>query len=194
MSNLSEAPPRRHLSARQADTVRHLLDAAVAELSDAGYADLSVRHVAARAGVAPATAYTYFSSKEHLVAEVFWRRLKDLPTVRPDGNPLTATVDAVKAIALLVADEPLLAEACTVAMLSDDPEVLDLRARVAFELHSRLLCALGPEADEQVMLQVAMQWAGATLYTGMGYLGYDQMADALTAATARILGIEEAPR
>lgn len=194
MSNLSEAPPRRHLTRKQADTVRQLLDAAVGELAVTGYADLTVRHVAARAGVAAATAYTYFSSKEHLVAEVFWRRLKELPPAPSDVDPLVATVEAVKAIALLVADEPQLAEACTVAMLSDDPEVLDLRARVGLELHSRLLSALGPDADERVMLQVAMQWAGATLYAGMGYLGYDQMAETLTESTARLLGIEESLR
>ena len=29
--------------------------------------------VAARAGVSPATAYTYFASKDHLFAELFWR-------------------------------------------------------------------------------------------------------------------------
>ena len=36
--------------------------------------DKHLSGVAKRAGVAPATAYTYFASKEHLVAEVFWRR------------------------------------------------------------------------------------------------------------------------
>ena len=39
-----------------------------------GFAGLTIRMVAAHAGVGAATAYTYFSSKEHLVAEVFWRR------------------------------------------------------------------------------------------------------------------------
>ena len=40
-------------------------------LRETSYADLTVRAVAARASVAPATAYTYFSSKNHLIAEVY---------------------------------------------------------------------------------------------------------------------------
>ena len=47
---------------------------------------LTVRNVARRAGVAPATAYTYFASKDHLVAEVFWRRLRGPPTAPPTGD------------------------------------------------------------------------------------------------------------
>ena len=43
---------------------------------------LTVRNVARRAGVAPATAYTYFSSKDHLLAEVLWRGMEALPAVR----------------------------------------------------------------------------------------------------------------
>ena len=67
--------PRRRLSSRQANRLERLTEAAVSELREHGYEGLTVRAVAARCGVAPATAYTYFASKNHLVAEVFWRRL-----------------------------------------------------------------------------------------------------------------------
>ena len=39
--------------------------------------------MARRAGVAPATAYTYFASKEHLVTEVFWQRVRELDRPGP---------------------------------------------------------------------------------------------------------------
>ena len=68
--------PRRHLSDRQARTVAGLLDATVDELREVGYDGLTVRNVARRAGVAPATAYNYFASREHLVTEVFWPRCR----------------------------------------------------------------------------------------------------------------------
>jgi AcrR family transcriptional regulator len=58
----------RMLTGRRADTVERLVDVTVAEVAEAGYDGLTVRSVARRAGVAPATAYTYFSSKGHLVA------------------------------------------------------------------------------------------------------------------------------
>ena len=52
---------------RQEETFRKLLGAALETLRGSSYADLTVRGVAARAQVAPATAYTYFSSKNHLI-------------------------------------------------------------------------------------------------------------------------------
>src|SRR3546814_5436114 len=65
----------RTLSGRQSDRIAALVEATLAELRTHGYDGLTVRNAARRAGVAPATAYTYFGSKDHLVAAVFWRRL-----------------------------------------------------------------------------------------------------------------------
>ena len=48
-------------------------------LRESSYADLTVRAVAARAKVAPATAYTYFSSKNHLIAEVYLDLIRRVP-------------------------------------------------------------------------------------------------------------------
>ncbi|TVT55420.1 helix-turn-helix transcriptional regulator [Amycolatopsis rhizosphaerae] len=55
---------RRRLTQRQARMVRRLTDAAVAELRAVGYADLTVRNVAARAGVVPATGMGSVSCRE----------------------------------------------------------------------------------------------------------------------------------
>ncbi len=72
-SPVSQESTRRRLTQQQAETVTRLTDAAVEVLNTEGFDGLTVRTVAKLAGVAPATAYTYFSSKSHLVAEVFWR-------------------------------------------------------------------------------------------------------------------------
>lgn len=77
--------PRRRLSTKRSLTVDRLTDAAVDELHATGYSGLTVRAVAARCGVAPATAYNYFSSKEHLIAEVFWRRISAQDESAPQG-------------------------------------------------------------------------------------------------------------
>ena len=45
------------------------------ELRAVGPEALTIRTVAGRAGVSPATAYTYFGSKNHLFAELFWRKV-----------------------------------------------------------------------------------------------------------------------
>src|SRR5918911_1690995 len=104
-------------------------EAAVAEVEHTSYDGLTVRGVARRAGVAPATAYTYFASKEHLLAEVFHRRLLALEPVRPDRRrrPAERVSAAVSEMALLVADEPELAAAVTTAMLAHDADVRHIR-------------------------------------------------------------------
>ena len=168
------AATRRHLSARQARTVHKLTEAAVAELVDHGYPALTVRSVAKRAGVAPATAYTYFGSKEHLVAEVFWRRF-EAQAPRPldrRRSPATRATDVLLDFALVVAEETDLSAACTVAMLADDAEVRELRMRIGLELRRRLLDALGDDATPIVVQTLELATSGALLQVGTGHLDY----------------------
>lgn len=170
---------RRRLTERQADTVRRLTDAAVAEVREAGYEGLTVRNVARRAGVAPATAYTYFASKNHLITEVFWRRLSALPPVRAAGNQRERVVAVLREIALLVSDEPELAAACTTSMLGTDPDVRELRMRIGIAIRERLGTALGEGADAKVLGALELAYAGALVHAGMGYTSYARMADRL---------------
>lgn len=168
---------RRHLSERQAQTVQRLVEAAVDELREQGYDGLTVRNVARRAGVAPATAYNYFTSREHLVTEVFWRRLQALPESRVDrrrGAPARVT-ETMSDLALLVADEPELAAACTVAMLATDPDVKLLRDRIGLEWRRRLVRSLDDQVDPAVLTALEFAVSGALLQAGMGHLSYDEL-------------------
>ena len=180
---------RRTLSARQAATVQKLTVAAVEQLREHGYDGLTVRNVARAAGVAPATAYTYFTSREHLVTEVFWRRLQALPETRVDRRrTATARVAATMSdLALLVADEPELAAACTVAMLATDPDVKLLRDRIGAEWRRRLLAALGENADPAVLSTLEFVVSGALLQAGMGHMTYLELPGHLTRAVEQVL-------
>ncbi|MDV6014111.1 TetR/AcrR family transcriptional regulator [Haloechinothrix sp. LS1_15] len=185
---MAQESTRRRLSPRQADTVRRLTDAAVEELRAVGYSALTVRNVAARGGVAPATAYTYFSSKNHLVTEVFWRRLRDLPqeaTAEPSAVGRVVTV--LRQLALLVVDEPELASACTAALLGDDPDVIHLREEIGREWHRRLSEALGEDADPAVLRTLETSLVGAFIHTGLGYGSYERMADQLESSARLIM-------
>ncbi len=143
--------------------------------------------VAAEAGVGAATAYTYFSSKEHLVAEVFWRRLASSPVPPSDSpDPTVRVVALLRHIALLVADEPELAGAVTNALLGKDPEVRHLRLRIGQEIHQRLVTALGPDCAPDVVETLELLYAGALVRAGMGYASYAQIADRLE-TSARLL-------
>lgn len=182
--------PRRHLSDRQAQTVQRLGDAALKELQELGYDGLTVRNVARRAGVAPATAYNYFASREHLVTEMFWRRLQALPPAKVDKRRTAASRAAavLSEMALLVADEPELAAACTVAMLSNDPDVKVLRDRIGLTWHLRLQAALGDSADPAVLRSLEFAVSGAMLQAGMGHLDYTDLPDQLAVTAELLLG------
>jgi AcrR family transcriptional regulator len=183
---------RRRLSPRRAATVDRLAAAVVAELGQTGdYAALTVRAVARRAGVAPATAYTYFTSKAHLVAEVFWRRLAALPDRPADhGQRAAARAAAVLGdVADLVAGEPRLAAACARALLGDDADVAVLRDRIGAELHRRLVAALDPDPDADALATALdLMLAGALVRAGMGHMPYDGLAARLSALAALVVG------
>ncbi|MGW6374969.1 TetR/AcrR family transcriptional regulator [Rhodococcus sp. NPDC055112] len=178
---------RRRLTEQQAETVDKLTAAAVAVLREQGFSGLTVRMVAAEAGVAAATAYTYFSSKSHLVAEVFWRRLNEVPREVPtDLDPVARVCQVLRDVALLVSDEPALAAASTTAILGDDPDVEHLRLRIGMDIRGRLIGALGPGHAPEVLDALEIAWSGALVRAGMGYESYTQIADRLE-TTAKLI-------
>jgi len=179
---------RRDLSGRSAAVTQRLVEAAVEEIRAHGYEGLTVRKVAARAGVAPATAYTYFSSKDHLVAEVFWRRLEELgePLIDLWLLPAGRVRAALDDVGLLVAHEPRLAAACTAALLSADPDVARLRRRIGEALHRRLLHA-APDADPAAIGTLDLVLQGALLQAGVGHLEYTAVAERVAVAAELVL-------
>src|ERR687895_667034 len=65
--------PTERTRARLAAARERIIDAALAQLAEGGYASASVASVARRAGVATGTVYRHFPSKADLFAEVFRR-------------------------------------------------------------------------------------------------------------------------
>jgi AcrR family transcriptional regulator len=169
--------PRRRVTERQAEMVQRLTDAVVVEIRSGGYERLTVRNVAARAGVAAATAYTYFASKDHLIAEVFWRRLRALPSPHADRRRSAAVRvgTALRELTSFLAAEPELAAAATTALLAPDPDVKHLRDRVGGEIRRRLAEALGDDDGEAVLGALDLAVGGAMIQAGMGHLSYAEL-------------------
>jgi len=184
-----DEPTRRRVSARQAETVHRLTAASVDEVRSVGYDALTVRSVAKRAGVAPATAYTYFASKQHLLTEVFWRRLMTLPpTEHAEGASVAQRATAALSdLALLVADDPAIAAACTTAMFASDPDVNVLRERIGAEMLSRLSEALEGHEDPAVLRAVQLALQGALVQAGLGHLDYNDLPDRLAEVVGLLL-------
>ncbi|HVB45837.1 MAG TPA: TetR family transcriptional regulator [Streptosporangiaceae bacterium] len=179
-------PTRRRLSARQADTVRRLTEAAVREVRQSGYQHFSVRDVARSAGVAAATAYTYFASKDHLLAEVFWRRLRALPPVdTSEASARVRVTTVLRELALLVSDEPELAVGCTAALFGGEPDVRQLRLDIGKEIRERIAAAAGPGNPAAGVLELA--YYGAMVQAGLGYTSYGRTADRLAEAAGLIV-------
>jgi AcrR family transcriptional regulator len=175
---------------RQEETFRKVLTAGVEMLRESSYADLTVRAVAARAKVAPATAYTYFSSKNHLIAEVYLDLMRQVPyfTDVNDSTP-TRVEKALRAMTLVIADEPEVAAACTTALLSgNDQAVTAVRDRIGAEIHRRIRSAMGPDADPRTVSALEMTYFGALVHAGSGYVSYREIADRLTYVVGLILG------
>jgi AcrR family transcriptional regulator len=181
---------RRRLSPRQAEVVAQLVRATEEEIDTVGYQGLTVRSVARRAGVAPATAYNYFSSKDHLLAEVLWRRMQGLAPADTDlGQSVHQRVaDTVRDMVLFTTESPALVDACTVALLSSTPDVKHLRDRIGADIHRRLAAAVGPDVDPQVVRVLETSFSGALLAAGMGHMASPDIPEFVADAADLMIG------
>jgi AcrR family transcriptional regulator len=170
--------PRHSLNARQAETVERLLRAAAEELESVGHEALTIRSVAQRAGVSPATAYTYVASKDHLFAELFWRLLADDDGPRPaDGaTPAERLRQTTRHLATVIAGAPATAAAATKSLLGNDPQVERLRLRIGARILDSFRAALGDDASPEVLQTVQFAFFGGVLQAGMGVLTYEELA------------------
>jgi AcrR family transcriptional regulator len=191
VQDLAYESPRRWLTERQAEAVDQLVDAAEAEVEASGYDGLSVRNVARRAGVAPATAYTYFSSKDHLLAELLWRNVRTVPPSANDPSAPLAdrVVQTVEELGAIIGRSPALVAACTQALLSSNPDVKGLRDRIGAEIRRRLAAAVGPDGDPDMVSVLLTTYFGAMLMAGMDHMTFAAVpgfvADAARLMTAR---------
>ena len=180
--------PRRSLNARQQETVEKLLAAASEVLEEVGHEQLTIRMVAAQAGVSPATAYTYVASKDHLYAEMFWRMLVDAPEPRLTGRSATTRMQQTATyLADLITGSPALAAAVTRSLLGTDPEVERLRVAIGTHWVELFRVAIGEDASPDLLMTLAFAFSGALLQSGMGLLPHDQLATQLVAAVGVIM-------
>ena len=185
-SQVYEPAPRRGLNPRQVETVEKLMAAGLEELRDTGHEAMTIRTVAQRAGVSPATAYTYLSSKNHLFAELFWRHLATDRLAAADQAPSGAVRErlaaTIRGLTARIVEAPALAAAVTPALLGADPDVARLRLKIGAEFVTRFEVALrdpaAPDAavDPGVLDALVLTWSGALLQAGMGVIDYGDIA------------------
>lgn len=174
---------RQWLSKRQSATVDALLDAGLEALRENGFEAMSLRDVASRAGVTHTTAYTYFTSKEHLLAELNWRLLQAQPAPEPDPDASIADrlIEALRGPSTVLTDEPSMAAGLLLAMASSDPDIARIRDLIGTDLVERIVAALGDDADERVADAALLLYSGAMLQAGLGYFTFDEVVERIGA-------------
>lgn len=170
---------RQVLTKRQSVTVGALLEAGLAALHDVGFDAMSLRDVATRAGVTHTTAYTYFTSKEHLVAELNWRLLMALPVPEPSPDaPLAERLtEALRGASEMFAGDEALAHAVLASMVARDPDIARIRDAIGAEVARRIQIAVGPEDDPRLVDAVLLLFSGAMLQAGLGYFTFDEVVE-----------------
>lgn len=189
MSSPVSTLPRQSLNARQKETVERLFAEAALLLEEVGHDQLTIRMVASRAGVSPATAYTYFASKDHLFAELFWRLMEsDEGAVLDGATPVARLQQLLRHLAEMIASAPALAAAVNKSLLSGDPEVERLRLEIGTRWVVLFREAIGDDVvvDPDVLTTLSFAVTGALLQAGVGVFTYEALADHLEAA-ARVI-------
>lgn len=181
--------PRRTLGPRPAATVERLLASAESLLQTNPFSTVTMRTIAKNADVSAATAYTYFTSKEHIVAELLWRRLQKANASERGGanDPVAQCTAVLSDFAMLVADEPHLARACSESLISEDPDVHLVRDMIGTEMHRRLVAAAGDAGTPETIFTLELVVSGALIRAGTGHAGYRDVPTQLATAVALIL-------
>lgn len=145
----------RTLSKDQQARRERLIDSARGLALEGGYAAVTMHDVADRAGVARATVYRYFATKDHLLTEVAaaWahRVIDDVDALAVGDTPLERLTAMLERIVYVAAEEPTLTSAIIQAVTSDDSSVDDPRTVLFLFLRDRLSTAIGdpvPERDD----------------------------------------------
>ncbi|MCV7423800.1 TetR/AcrR family transcriptional regulator [Mycobacterium yunnanensis] len=172
---------------RRKETEGRLLAAGLEELHDSADGDISIRAVADRAGVSPANAYKYFSSKNALVAAIYLGLLQDLP-LRTDVNVPTAlrVVATMEDMLLVAAHKPELATACAASLIVSEPVVEPIRKAIAEEVSRRITSALGPGWPAHMTTSLGLIFNGALI--GARFESFEKVWQGLEDAVHAILG------
>jgi len=154
-----------------------IIEAVIDLIADVGADAVQMRDVAQRSGVALATVYRYFSSKEHLLAaalEDWQKRLtrRVLAAAGPaEQGPLPGVLDYLQRAQRAFHRNPKMTALMLQAMTSTDPEArtaIDHMGRTNVEMFDRLLEGVAPEQipDVGFGLNAALTSALTAVLTG----------------------------
>ncbi len=154
-----------------------ILEAVIGLIGEVGADAVQMRDVAARSGVALATVYRYFSSKEHLLAAALedWQKRLTRRILAPGGpadeGPLSGVLDYLGRAQRAFHRNPRMTALMLQAMTSTDPEAktaIDHMGRTNVEMFDRLLEGIPQQRvpDVSFGLNAALTSALTAVLTG----------------------------
>ncbi|MFA5938033.1 MAG: TetR/AcrR family transcriptional regulator [Sinimarinibacterium sp.] len=184
-----------------------VLDAALHLFAERGFAGASIRDIATRSGLQPATIYSHFPSKEHVLAELVgigheehYRRISAaLLDSQPD--PRRQVVAYVRAHVRMHAELPMLA----LVSNSELHFLTQATGARAFQLRAQsetTLENLVQRGIDQGVFKVRNRWLAMAAIGGMGLrvafwfspdagIAIDELVENYTEFALRILGVAE---
>jgi AcrR family transcriptional regulator len=167
------------MTSRQLIRRARIIEAVIDLIGDVGADAVQMRDVAQRSGVALATVYRYFSSKEHLLAAALedWqkrltRRILASRAGRTDHDPLPGILDYLRRAQRAFYRNPEMTALMLQAARATAPEarsMLDQMNRTNAEMFDSLLDGVAPEDIPNITfgLNGALSNALAGVLTGM---------------------------
>ena len=166
------------MTSRQLVRRAKVLEAVIDLIADVGAEAVQMRDVAQRSGVALATVYRYFSSKDHLLAAALeeWQKRLTRRIVgsggRGDRDPLPSVLDYLRRALRAFHRNPKMTALMLQTMTSTAPEAratIDQMNRTNAEMFNRLLDGVAPEDIPNISFGIgaALSNALAGLLTGM---------------------------
>lgn len=149
----SDIVPTADMTSGQLARRAKIVESVIGLIADVGADAVQMRDVAQRSGVALATVYRYFRSKEHLLAvalEDWQKRLtrRFVAASRSDKDPLPGVLDYLRRAQRAFHRNPRMTALMLQTMTSADPEAkaaIDHMNRTNVELFNRLLDGVPPE-------------------------------------------------
>jgi AcrR family transcriptional regulator len=179
---------------------QRIVEAAIELGTEGGYDAVHMRVVAERAGVALATVYRYFGSKDHLLSAAvsdFTSQLQQRLARSPaqGDNPVDQLVDVLRRASRGLERRPLLAAAFTRALAAPDPGVaaaaLEVRAQIA-AITAPILTGLTAVEVDGIVSVISHVWNSALMNWANGRAPLSSIGNELESA-ARLLLVGRVP-
>jgi AcrR family transcriptional regulator len=174
---------------------QRIIEAAIELGTEGGYDAVHMRVVAERAGVALATVYRYFESKDHLLSAAVaeWtsqlqNRLARSPA--QGNNPVEQLVDVLRRASRALERRPMLTSAFTRALAAPDPGVaaaaLEVRAQIG-SITAPILAGLSDCEVDDIVSVLAHVWNSALMNFANGRTPVSSIGDELESAARLML-------